>query len=99
MYLWLLGLLNILRTVLTAFVLVVSGIGLAIFLIYYGIRSGLVQKKIRIYRLMEFDVTEKEAVKNGWFYVVMGLILTAIFIRVLITHYQWFVHLLPIPNK
>ena len=99
MYVLLLRLFAILRLVLTGFVLVVSGIGLAIYLIYYGILAGLVQKKIRIYRLMEFDVTEKEAVLNGWFYIVMGLILTAIFIRVRTTHYQWLVHLFRFSGK
>ncbi|MHB8483692.1 MAG: hypothetical protein ACYDBV_13340 [Nitrospiria bacterium] len=93
MSVWLLRLFAVLRLALTSFVLVVSGIGLAVFLIFYGIRAGLVQKKIRIYRLMEFDVTDKEAVRNGWFYIVMGFILTAIFIRVVTIHDQWFVHL------
>jgi hypothetical protein len=88
MYLLLIRLFTLLRITLTGFILVVSGIGLALFLIFYGIKAGLVDKKIHIYRLVESDVTDKEAVRNGWFYIVMGLIVMAIFIRQVILHYE-----------
>ena len=78
---------------------VIIGIGLGIYLLFYGIRAGFVQKKIRIYRLMEFDVVNQEAIRNGWFYIVMGLILMAIFIRVLTTHPQWIAHLFRFSGK
>ncbi len=92
MYLLLIRLLVLLRITLAGFILLVSGIGLALFLIYYGIKAGLVDKKIHIYRLVESDVTDKEAVRNGWFYIVMGLIVMAIFIRQVILHYEWIAH-------
>jgi len=93
MYLLLIRLFTLLRLVLTGLVLILSGFGLALFLIYYGVKAGLIDKKIRIYRLMDFDVTGKEAVQNGWFYILMGLILLAIAIRLMATHYDWIGHL------
>ena len=93
MYLLLVRLFALLRLVLTGLVLILSGIGFAIFLIYYGIKAGLLEKRIHIYRLMEFDVTEKEAVQNGWFYILLGVIVLAISIRLMVTHYDWIRHL------
>lgn len=93
MYLLLIRLFTVLRLVLTGLVLIVSGIGLAFFLIFYGVKAGLIDKKIHIYRLMDFDVTGKEAVQNGWFYILLGLILMVISIRLMVTHYDWIRHL------
>jgi hypothetical protein len=92
MYLLLIRLFALLRIALTGIILVVSGIGLALFLIFYGIKAGLVDKNIHIYRLAESDVTGQEAVRNGWFYIVMGLIVMAIFIRQVILYYEWIAH-------
>jgi hypothetical protein len=93
MYLLLVRLFTLLKLVLTGLVLILSSIGIALFLIYYGVKAGLMDKKIHIYRLLDFDVTGKEAVQNGWFYILMGLIVMAISIRLTVTHFDWIRHL------
>lgn len=95
MYLLWVRLFTLLRLVLTGLVLTLSGVGLALFLIYYGVKAGLLDKKIHIYRLMDFDVTGKEAVQNGWFYILLGVIVMAISIRLMATHYDWIRHFFP----
>lgn len=99
MYLLLVRLFTLLRLVLTGLVLILSGVGLAFFLIYYGIKAGLMDKKIHIYRLMDFDVTDKEAVQNGWFYIVMGVLVMAISLRMVMTHSRWILHFIHWPGK
>lgn len=94
MYLLLIRLFTLLRIFLTGLVLILSGVGLALVLIYYGVKAGLIEKKIHIYRLMDFDVTGKEAVQNGWFYILLGVIVMAISIRLMVTHYDGLRHLL-----
>ncbi|MFI5304303.1 MAG: hypothetical protein ACHQYP_05840 [Nitrospiria bacterium] len=92
MYILLIRLFTLLRLFLTSLVLILSGVGLALFLIYYGIKAGIMNKKIRIYRLMDFDVTGKEAEQYGWFYIVIGIIILAISLRIIATHYVWILH-------
>jgi hypothetical protein len=92
LYILLIRLFTLLRLVLTSLVLILSGVGLALFLIFYGIKPGIIDKKIRIFRLMDFEVTGKEAEQNGWFYIVIGVIVMAISLRLITTHYDWILH-------
>ncbi|MBI1822938.1 MAG: hypothetical protein HY200_03075 [Nitrospirae bacterium] len=93
MVILLIRLFTLLRLVLTGLVLTLSGVGLAVFLTYYGISRGIVNKKLRIFRLMSIEVTGKEAERYGWFYVVTGMIVLAISIRIITTHYNWILRL------
>lgn len=92
MYILLIRLFTLLRLVLTGLVLTLTGVGLALFLIYYGIRAGLIDKKVRVFRLTDFEVTGKEAEQYGWFYFVTGVIVMAISLRLIATHYVWILH-------
>ena len=86
--------LNFIRLFVTTAVLLLSGVGLALFLIYYGVRAGIVGRKIRIFRLMDFEVEGKEAVQNGWFYILLGAVILALSLRIILTHYQAIFHLI-----
>jgi hypothetical protein len=92
MYILLIRMITLLRLVLTSLVLILSGVGLALFLIYYGVKAGIMDKRIRIFRFMDLEVTGKEAEQNGWFYIVMGVFVMAISLRLIGTHYDWILH-------
>jgi hypothetical protein len=99
MYILLIRLFTLLRLVLTSLVLILSGVGLALFLIYYGIKAGTINKKIRIFRLKDFEVAGKEAEQYGWCYIVIGMIVMAISLRLIATHYVWMLHFFRFQGK
>jgi hypothetical protein len=63
--------------------MVVAGIamvGVALFLIIYGIKAGLMEKKILINSWTHLYATDQQAIKRGVFYIIIGLIMIVVYL-------------------
>lgn len=70
------------KTALVAIVLL--GLGFSVFLTVYGISAGLLNEKILSDGWRKTYDTGAPAVRRGWFYIVLGIILFVIFVAALV---------------
>jgi hypothetical protein len=64
--------------------IVILGLGFSVFLTAYGISGGLLNKRILSDGWKKTYDTGAPAVRRGWFYIVLGVILFVIFVATLV---------------
>ena len=62
----------------------IAMIGVALFLIIYGIKGGLIEKKILVNGWKHLYATDQQAIKQGLFYIVMGVIIISVYLLAVI---------------
>ena len=55
-------------------------LGISLFFLIYGIKGGLIEKKILSNAWRQEYVTGRAAVMRGWFYISIGILAVIIFI-------------------
>jgi TRAP-type uncharacterized transport system fused permease subunit len=73
------------------FYIICSGIvmvGVGCFLVVYGVKGGLIEKKILINGWTKQYALDHKAVRQGWFYIVVGVIIILIYVFALLKTFK-----------
>ena len=70
------------KIVMIVFVCTMLGVGL--FLLIYGIKGGLIEKRILVNAWRQEYVTGRDAVIRGWFYISIGTTSLILFVVAII---------------
>jgi|MTBAKMStandDraft_1061839.scaffolds.fasta_scaffold263742_1 Ca2+/Na+ antiporter len=70
------------KFIFVAFICVMLGLGT--FFVVYGIKGGLIEKKILANAWRHEYETGKKATKRGWFYIIIGVIFLIVLASVIL---------------
>lgn len=73
---------------LTTILLGIVIIGVGLFLIVYGIKGGLIEKRLLTNGWTKSYATGVEAVRRGWFYIVTGIVGIGLYLYAIIKTFR-----------